>query len=190
MLFLEYKEAVEIGTSKQAQGDTDLVSTAVKLLVYEGTTHGLLKKHFLLLLPCFNVLPHPDETPAGHCRTPCCALLPCSVWLGVPPGVFLRPPPLVPCHLGLAARAWGRCHQGHKQGSGDTHRKPARAGPGKCSAGIVPPVLHPAWHTFYRKKRLGNKFGNTVENGLKLLWNYFFLNLAACKARLLLSHRN
>lgn len=36
--------------------ETDLVSTAVKLLVYKGMTHGLLKKHFFLYCPVLMLL--------------------------------------------------------------------------------------------------------------------------------------
>lgn len=33
--------------------------------------------------------------------------------------LFLQPPPLVACPLGLAGCSWGQCHQGDQQGSGD-----------------------------------------------------------------------
>lgn len=133
------EEAVEIGTSEQAQGETGLVSTAVKLLVYKGTIHGLLKKTFSFLLPYFNILTDPSETPAGPCSAmPCLAL--CAL------GVFLQPPPLVACHLGLAGCSWARCHRGDQQGSGDTPCKRPRVIPGNCSAraalGPTPCVAH------------------------------------------------
>ena len=148
-----YREAIETDTGKQAQEDTDLVSTAIKLFFffYKGTNHGLLQKHFLLYCPIL-IFWHTLMKTQHATTMPWFILLSGILWLCVPSGVFLQPPPLVNCHLWLAGCSQGGCHEGSRWGLDDSRHKRTRISPDKCSAGIAPTVLHLVGHTFYRKK--------------------------------------
>lgn len=157
------EEAVEIGTSEQAQGETGLVSTAVKLLVYKGTIHGLLKKHFLFYCPILIFWQTPVKPQQGPA-------LPCPVWLCVPSVCSCSPLP-------WSLVTWGWLAAPGHDATGVINRaqvtplanvqesSQATAQPG------LPLVLHLVWHTFYRK--VWKEIGNTVENSLKLLCNSF-----------------
>jgi len=63
-----YREAIETDTGKQAQEDTDLVSTAIKLFFFflQRDEPRFITKTFSSLLSYFNILTHPNENTACH----------------------------------------------------------------------------------------------------------------------------